>query len=555
MGRQATGPLAVHPLECLRVVVPRRCLEVVAAHHAATVKDDPLQSAGPQDRLPPDWLEANLGGEQGEPGTGLRRHSIRQSSVTVSGQAALAGIQLLSILVLARLLQPSDFGLLAMVATLVAFTRLFVDFGLTQAAVQAEAFDQRQASGLFWLSAALSVALAVGTAALAPIVAWLYGEPELVGITLVYAAVALVNGLGTTPRALFTRQMAFRSIVASEVVAAAIGMFVAFGIALLGGGYWALVAIPSVRAVIGTSYLWVRLAWRPSRLGRDLKVFDLLGFGSKLSASNLANFFNRNADDVLVGWRWGAGALGQYAAAYRVLMLPLAQVSAPVSRIALPALARLREDPDRYREAYLRVVRVLTSATSPLMGFAAVNATWVVAILLGPGWDEAARILTWLALAGIVQPLSNSTGWLFVTQGRLGEQVRWSVVSAVLAVTSFVVGLPFGAVGVAAAYALSGLAIRFPLLMRWIGRRGPVSTSDLLRVFALPLTLTLVAMATSAMVHLLAPQAGALPGLALASLATMAGVLAVVATPAGRGLRSDTRVILRDLRRSQTTEL
>ncbi len=270
-----------------------------------------------------------------------------------------------------------------------------------------------------------------------------------------------------------------------------------------------------------------------------------------MSASNVVNFFNRNADDVLIGWRWGPDVLGQYAAAYRVLMMPLTQISAPVSRVAMPALARLQDDAERYRAAYVRLVRVLASVTSPLMGFVAVSSTWVIAILLGPGWEEAAEILTWLAVAGIAQPLTNSTGWLFISQGRLGEYLRGTTVAAVVAVTSFVVGLPLGAVGVAAAYAVSGIAIRLPLLLWWVGRRGPVSTSDLVGVSVLPLVLTLLVMSASIAVQLAAPNIAPIAGVALAGLLAAVGILLVLITPAGRALRADIRVIVGDLKRQR----
>lgn len=486
-----------------------------------------------------------------EPDSGLRRHAVRQSSMTVSGQAALAGIQLISTLVLARLLVPFDFGLLAMVATLVAFVGLFGDFGLTQAVVQARHVSQRQATGLFWFSVAVAVVLSLGMALLAPVIAWLYGQPELISITLVFAVVVFVNSLGTTPRALLSRHMAFRWIVMGEVIAGITGMLVAFGVALAGGGYWALVAIPVTRAAIETPYLWMQLSWRPRRPQRSTGILPLLDFGAKLSASNVATFFNRHSDDVLIGWRWGPGALGQYAAAYRVLMLPLTQISAPVSRIALPALARLRDDAERYRAAYLRILRVLASVTSPLMGFAAVTSRWVIEVLLGPGWEEAAEILMWLAMAGIVQPLTNSTGWLFLSQRRLGEHLRWSVTSAVLAVASFVIGLPFGAVGVAAAYAVSGILIRFPLLLWWTGRRGPVSTPDLIRVFGLPLALTLLVMSASLTVQFLLSQVAPIVGVAMAASLAAAGASIVLVSSIGRELRTDARVILQDLRRHE----
>lgn len=503
-----------------------------------------------------DQLSDDVLGPLLDPSGGLRRHAVRQSSVTVVGQLSQAGLQLAATFILARLLVPSDFGLIAMVATLVALVGLLRDIGLTQAIVQHPDLTRRQATGLFWVSVAASFLLAAVTALGAPLIARFYNEPNLVPITLAFAGIIFVTGLGATPQALLQRQMAFNRIVTGEVVAATLGVLVGVGIAALGGGYWALVAMPATRAIATTVFLWVVVPWRPGPPTFNRDIAPLLGFGSKVTGGNIANFLARNTDDVLVGRVWGVSALGQYAAAYRILLLPLTQLSAPLTRVAVPTLARVCDDGPRYRSIYIRLVGVLMTVASPIMAFAIIGSDWIVAVILGPGWGEAATILGWLALVGVVQPLTNSCGWLFLTQDRAGEYLNWAIVGSTIAVASFAIGLPFGAVGVAAAYAVSGVLLRTPILIYWVGRRGPVSSRDLYRTSVFPLTLSVLSVGSTAIVHLLLD--GVHP---LASILAAMGIFAcgaamlILFTSPGKGFRRDLAVVLSELRsRAESTD-
>lgn len=499
-------------------------------------------------------IDSDLGlGSLRTPASGLRQHAVRQTGVTLGGQIIQAILQLGSIMVLARLLVPSDFGLIAMVAVLVGLVGLFRDIGLTQAVIQQEELSNTQATGIFWTSVSVTVVSSIVMAAAAPLVAWFYGEPDLMRITLAFAGVFLIGGLGMMPQAILARNMEFSKIVVGEVLSTVLGIAAAIALAALGAGYWALVALPGVRAVAMTIILWSVCPWRPGRPRRRTGIGAMLRFGTNVTGFNLVNYFARNADNVLIGWRWGAGQLGQYAAAYRLLLMPLTQINAPLTRVAVPTLARLKNDPDRYREAYLRIVRLLATLTAPAMAFAAVTADWIVAILLGPGWEEAATILAWLAIAGVVQPLNNTTGWLFLTQDRTGEFFLWGTVSALLTVSAIAIGLQYGAVGVAIAYAISGVAIRTPLLLAWVGRRGPVSTRDLFTVLAFPLLLSLWTAGSSLLVKSLAFDFGPLAGLSLALAVSGAGCATIVVmTPTGRRLISQARAIASDLKRSKS---
>lgn len=275
----------------------------------------------------------------------------------------------------------------------------------------------------------------------------------------------------------------------------------------------------------------------------------MLRFGTNVTGFNIVNFFSRNADNVLIGWRWGADQLGQYAAAYKLLLLPLTQLNAPLTRVAVPTLARLRDDPVRYRGAYLRVVRISLSIAVPAMALAAVTADWVVAVLLGPGWELSAEVFVWLAIAGTLQPLTNTFGWLFLTQDRTREQLSVGIVTSTLAVASMVAGLPWGAVGVAMSYAIVYIFIRVPISVVWVGRRGPVSSRAIASVLALPLVLAAWSAGSALLLRLAASDLGPVVGLAVALLVAVVGSFGILgALPMGRRVLADARTFLSDFR-------
>jgi polysaccharide transporter, PST family len=188
---------------------------------------------------------------------------------------------------------------------------------------------------------------------------------------------------------------------------------------------------------------------------------------------------------VLIGRVWGDLALGLYDRAYKLLLFPLQQVNNPLSRVMMPALSRLQEEPERYRHAYLRTLQQILLLTVPGVVFLIVSADQLVPALLGAQWAEAAPIFRWLGVSALVQPMNSTMGWLFMSQGRAGHFLRWGAFSAASCMAAFAAGLPWGAIGVAAAYSLTELFVRLPALWWYVTRRGPVRLGDLIET-ALP---------------------------------------------------------------------
>lgn len=409
----------------------------------------------------------------------LKQRSVRGGFITIVAQGLKFGLNLSSNILLARLLTPADYGLVGMVTAITGFVALFKDLGLSMATVQRDEINHRQVSTLFWINIGLSV-VATGIAlAIAPVLSWFYHEPRLVWITVALSSGFLISGLGVQHSALLNRQMQYSVLVVNDVLAQFIGIVVAIVAAYYGSGYWALIIFPLVSALVSTVGFWIACRWRPGRPIWRSDVLSMLTFGSNLTAFSTVNYFSRNLDNVLIGRYWGADQLGVYSKAYQLLLLPLNQINAPIANVAIPTLSRLLDTPERYRQVYLRILEKVLLLTMPLIVFMAATADWLVQILLGSQWSEVSELFLLLAIAGLFQPVANSTGWLFISQGRTNQMFQWGIVGSSVAVISFLIGLPWGATGVATSYSVIWILVCMPLLFWFVGRKGPVKARHL----------------------------------------------------------------------------
>ncbi|MGO8737596.1 lipopolysaccharide biosynthesis protein [Rhodoblastus sp.] len=285
----------------------------------------------------------------------LRGRSVRGGLVNLTSQGAQFLIQSIATVVLARLLTPADFGLVAMVATITGLGQAFADLGLSEATIQRKEITHNQVSTLFWINVAIGLALMLLTAALAPVLATFYREPRLVKITLLVSLTFLIGGLRVQPDAILKRQMRFSSIAIRDVAGYCLAVPLAIAMAWRGAGYWALVALPLTLNLSALILSWLMVDWRPGLPRRDAQVSSMIAFGGNVAASYFLLTISRSADNVLVGWYWGAGPLGLYSKAYNLLMLPVRQLSVPAAGVAIPAFSRIQSDPERFARYYLRV--------------------------------------------------------------------------------------------------------------------------------------------------------------------------------------------------------
>lgn len=420
-----------------------------------------------------DHLKDDLGGR-----------SARGGAVTLGAQGVRFAIRMASTIALARLLTPRDYGLIAMVAILIDFVSMFQHMGLSTATVSWSTINHRQVSTLFWLNTLLSAAIMIAAAGFGPVLAWFYHEPRLVAVTACYAVSIFLTGLNIQHEAILSRQMRFGTIAAIEITAIVTGLCAAVVAAWYGAGYWALVINQLVMTLATVVGVWTMCKWRPGLPSRNSGVRAMLSYGGNLTGYNVTNYFARNLDNALIGKFWGAYQLGVYSRAYQMLLMPMAQINNPLVAVAVPALSRLTDSPARYRAAYLKILEKIAMITMPAIVFMIAMSDWLVLLLLGPQWREAGRIFMFLGIAAVIQPVTKTVPWLFTTQGRAREMLKWGFIGSGIAVISIVAGLPWGATGVAASYAATDLCISTPLLFWYVGRRGPVRAGDFYRTIS-----------------------------------------------------------------------
>jgi O-antigen/teichoic acid export membrane protein len=388
-------------------------------------------------------------------------------------------------IVLARLLAPRDFGLVAMVLSVTSFVTIFRDLGLASATVQSRSLDHTRVTSLFWLNTGFGVAMAALTALLAPLIARFFGEPRLGGIALVIAGVLVIEGLAIQHQALLRRRMRFGSLAWLEVLSVAAGVSVGITLAWWGAGYWSLVWMRVAQSATRAIVAWTFCDWRPG-LGIGFgAVRPQVAFGTRLTVSRFARHTSRNLDRVLVGRVLSAEALGLYAKAAGWLVAPFQQLSWPIARVAVPVLSRLQDDPLRFRSYFVAGQSALAAAGVPAAAFLVVDAHHVIPMLLGPQWLDAIPIFRALAPVAVASLVQMGFHWCYVSLGNTRRQMRWEVASAAILVVAFALGLRGGAVGVAAAYGIVSILLLPPGALVCF-RQTPISPFDMLGVFVRP---------------------------------------------------------------------
>jgi PST family polysaccharide transporter len=424
--------------------------------------------------------------------TDLKHRTVSSGFVTLTAQGVKFGLTVASTVILSRLLTPHDFGLLAMVTAIMGLLRIFKDAGLSAATIQREGITHAQVSNLFWINVAVAGLMALIMCALAPAIAWFNHEPQLVAITLWLSITFLLSGSTVQHRALLSRQMRFKAAAVIDVGSMAVSLVVGVGMALAGCGYWSLVGMSVALEAVGLVLTWLASRWRPQWPRRGSGTRPLLGFGISMTASGALYAITRSADSVLVGKCYGADALGLYSRAVALLMRPMDQFMAPFCSVLLPTLSRLQSEPERYRRVFMRVYEGMALMSFALIGLLLPLSRPVTLVLLGPKWEAVSMIFCGFTLVALYFPVATPVAWLLISLGRSKDFFRWNLAYAIISISSFVIGLPFGVVGVAWAFSIGGLGIALPILYYLAGRSGPVGTKDLWVGFCRHLPLCLV---------------------------------------------------------------
>src|SRR5438552_16283295 len=409
----------------------------------------------------------------------LKRRTISGGVVTGSAQAAKFGLNLASTVILARLLTPRDFGLVAMVTAVTGFLAIFRHAGLSTPPGQREHITQAQVSNLFWINLAVSGLCALILAALSPAMAWFYRDPRITYITLVLSTTFLIGGFRVQHLALLKRQMRFKAIAMIEVGSMATGVLVGVIMALLRYRYWSLVGLSLATEIKGFLLTGLVSRWRLRLPSRGSGMGPLVSFGAHQTAGTFIFSLARGCDNLLLGRFYGPVAVGLYSRGAALVVRPMEQSLLPIEAVFVPTLSRLQSHPQRYRSTFLRLYATIAMSVFFFSSLLLALASPVTLVLLGPRWHQVSAIFAGFTFMAIQLPLSNAANWLLTSQGRGKDIFRVASINSVLTLASIIVGLPYGPLGVAIAFSATGPLVRLPILFYIAGRRGSVSTSDL----------------------------------------------------------------------------
>jgi O-antigen/teichoic acid export membrane protein len=417
---------------------------------------------------------------------GLGGRSARGGLATLGGQGARALLQMAATVILARLLAPSDYGLIGMVSVVTGFALLFRDAGLSIPTIQLPEISREEVSALFWVSIAASVMLTIVVLACAPLVAAIYRQPELTGITAALSASLLLSGVSIQHEALLRRHMRFVELGLSRVAAQAASLVVTVSAALMGASYWSLVYGQLTSAAVASALAFYYCPWVPGRWQRGVGIRRHLAIGGDVTGFKVVNYFAENSDYILIGRFIGSGPLGLYTRAYQLFRLPMTQVTSPLMAVALPALSALRETPRRYTAYFRRVLSLLSLVAVPLSAYCILEGDFIVRLLLGEQWLAVIPAFRVLAVGGLVQTVASTRGLVLLSSGMSRKYLQLGVVASVVRVLGVVCGLSFGIVGVAAGTSVAILAFFVPSLYYFMRGTGIVPT-DYFRALGLPL--------------------------------------------------------------------
>lgn len=406
------------------------------------------------------------------------------SGALLSGTSQIVKVclQFVSTIVMARLLEPADFGLWAMVIPAIGFVAIFQEAGLHQAIVYEEKLYEHTLTELYWFTLLLSMVTALVLIGLSPLIGLFFQDVRIPALVAFSAAPILIQGLSAQHHALLTRSMQFRALALIDVLVSLATLVVGLLVAAVWATYWAFAAAALAGAIVSSGLAWQMSGWRPGRPRALKSARPLIRFGVGITGANLLNYVSRNADNVIIARTFGPIALGYYDRAYRLMLFPLQNVNAPAARVIVPLLSRRRGDSDLYRATYLRSAGLLSALCMPGIAAAMATAEIVVRLLLGPGWSAAGPVFAWLAFAGLSQPLNSSVGWLLLAQGRVRLMIQWGAFGTILSIVSFLIGTLWGLEGVAAAYAIGIWAVKTPAMFLLVGQLKPLKRTDLLRL-------------------------------------------------------------------------
>lgn len=405
--------------------------------------------------------------------------AARGGVIMILGQALKIILQIINLVILARLLMPEDFGLVAMVVAIFGVCDILLDFGLSTASIQVAQITQKQISNLFWINVLVGCTFAILSFMAAQSIAAFYGRSELISIAQVMALGFIFNGIAAQYKAQLNRNLQFKKMVLADILAVSSGIAVGIYCAYHNFSYWAVVAQLITQSFVQMLILLIFGKWLPSLPARGEDMAGFFKFGWGLVASQLLSYISNNVPSMLIGRFIGANPLGIFDRANKLLMVPLNQLNGSLATVAIPILSRLHvEDNDKYNRFLLFGQNIILHLVAFSLAMASCQTELLVAFVLGKQWIEMVPVFIALTYAGIFSVLAYTSYLVFLTKGITASLFRVVLIGRPMVILITSLGLFLGVVGVAYAYSI-GLMFLWLLGIYWLRNTG-IPVKDLI---------------------------------------------------------------------------
>jgi PST family polysaccharide transporter len=430
----------------------------------------------------------------------LKGKAVRAGIINVGARGFGVVVRLASIMILGRLLNPVDYGLVAMVMAFTGVLALFGGFGLFQAAVQRSSLSEEESTGLFWMNVGFGGLLTLVTILAAPLISRFYHEPRLLAITDVVGASFIVAGAGIQHNVLLQRRMMFGVKATIESVALLVGTVLSIAMAVAGYGYWALIAATVTVPLVATIGLWIATGWIPGAPKIAPGSGSMLRFGFGATMTDFVSYVAVNADKLLIGRVLGTEALGLYGRTFNLINFPSETLNMTAGEVAFAALSRTKDEPERFRRYFLKIYALVVTLSVPMTIIFGLFADDLVEVVLGPKWTAAAEIFRLLAPTFFVFAILSPLRWLLNSLGLIRRGLIIASVFTPLVIFAVLIGLPYGPTGVAAAYS-TAMGIKLIPFMAWAVRGTGVRVREILASLSRPLAASAAATAVIFATH------------------------------------------------------
>lgn len=404
-------------------------------------------------------------------------------------------ISLVVFFILARLLGPETFGLVALASVFLAFLQVFLDQGFNQAIVQRQNLEPEHLDTAFWTNLGISLILTILCFASADLVGYFFKEPQIIPIVRCLSINFIITAFSSVQNAIFERKLAFKTLAKRSLLAVITGGIIGVTMAFMGFGVWSLVGQQLSNSLAGVLVIWRVSNWRPNLKFSPKHFKELFSFGVNVVGMNLAYFISRRSDDFFIGYFLGSSALGYYAVGYRVFSILTELLTSVLSKVTLPTFARLQQDKTKLRNALYQAIQLSSLITFPGFLVSSALAPELIQVVFGEKWLPSIPVMQILNLSGIAFAYFYFNGSVLMAMGKPSLKLALDLIQAMSNIIGFSIAVRWGIVAVAAAFVIR-LYLMAPLIIWVVWRHININVVTYLRQGATALAGTLAVVLT-----------------------------------------------------------